>query len=112
MVYKIDTKYFGDADTELEYADLETKLGKEKADELKETLKNDIIDSKASSSIATSTIFKNLLIDGDNDHKVDDVLDIKIYDPYYEYRFYNSYANADYYSYISKKIIMQIYLQV
>ncbi|UKI49122.1 MAG: hypothetical protein L6U99_10095 [Clostridium sp.] len=30
MVYKIDTKYFGDADTELEYADLETKLGKEK----------------------------------------------------------------------------------
>ena len=103
MVYKIDTKYFGDESTELEYADLETKLGKDKADELKETLKNDIIDSKASSSVATSTIFKNLLIDGDNDHKADDVLDIKIYDPYYEYRFYNSYANDDYYSYISKK---------
>lgn len=110
MVYRINTNYFTDTKEEVKYEELETELGKEKADELKAELKKELIDAKSSSTIATSSLFKNMLIDEDGDKKPDDNLDIKIFDPYYEYKFYTTYANDDYYSYIAKKDFNNDYL--
>lgn len=109
MIYRIETKYlieeeYGiDTDEAVKFDELEEKLGETKYNQLVEKLTEEIIDSKASSSMAISTVFKNLLIDGNGDQEIDDVLDIEIYDPFYEYKFYTTYSNDDYYSYTKKR---------
>jgi hypothetical protein len=93
MVYHMDTKYdVSLTDEETEYDDL-TDEQKAKYDIL---AKWDAIESQATSYASTnykSIIYKNL-----NDDNKDN--DLKIYDPVFEYKYYNS--NSDVYELIDK----------
>ena len=87
MVYHMDTKYdVSLTDEETEYDDL-TDEQKTKYDIL---AKWDAIESQSSSYASTnykSIIYKNL-----NDDNKDN--DLKIYDPVFEYKYYNSYSDV------------------
>lgn len=94
LAYRYETIYdYHEADgDQLEWGS--TEMTEEIQAELTKKIKKDLVDSNASSYRATN--FNNLLDDAnDND-------DLKIYDPYFEYSFKQTYS--DYYDYISDSV--------
>ena len=93
MVYHMDTKYdVSSTDKETEYDEL-IDAQKTKYDTL---LKWDAIENQASGY--TSTNYKSIVYKNLNDD--DSTNDLRIYDPVFEYRYYNSYS--DVYTLINK----------
>lgn len=84
LIYKHDLIYTASNTTEtIDYSDLNT-LGEDRENEIKQDLRNSILESNASS--VNSQVFTDRILN----------LDLKIYDPFIENTFANSYTDYEY----------------